>query len=124
VQITGDDGQPSSKELTPEMVVGSYNYQISDGSLPYDKQALLETWQEIMFGMAKDPELRQTYSLPEVFRYVAMLGGAKNIDSFKRQQLPAGQGAGQNPFVAGASADPGAQPGAVPLGAAMPSGPI
>lgn len=121
VQMTGDVGSESLK-LTPEMVVGSYNYQISDGSLPYDKQALLETWQEIMFGIAKDPELRQTYSLPEIFRYVALLGGAKNIDQFKRAQLP--MPPGNNPFVAGAAANPAAQPGAVPLGPAMPQGPI
>lgn len=123
VQMTGDDGQPDSRSLTPDMLVGSFNYQISDGSLPYDKQALLETWQEIMFGIAKDPELRQTYSLPEIFRYVALLGGAKNIDQFKRQALPAGMG-GQNPFIAGAAADPGSNPNNVPLGPAMPQGPI
>lgn len=124
VQMTGDDGVPRSTELTPEMIVGSYNYQISDGSLPYDKQALLEAWQEIMFGIAKDPELRAAYSLPEIFRYVALLGGAKNIDQFKRQQLPPGAGGQPNPFTAGAAANPGADPNMVPLGPAMPQGPI
>jgi hypothetical protein len=124
VQMTGDDGQMSSTTLTPEMVVGSFNYQISDGSLPFDKQALLEEWQEIMFGIAKDPELRATYSLPEIFRYVALLGGAKNIDQFKRQQLPAGMGQAPNPFLAGAAPNPGQQPGMVPLGPAMPQAPI
>lgn len=121
VEMTGDDGVPASTQLTPEMLVGSYNYQVSDGTLPYDKMALLETWKEIMFGIAKDPELRQNYSLPQIFRYVAELGGAKNIDSFKAQAMPAQPGL---PLQAGAAANPGAQPGAVPLGAAMPPGPI
>jgi len=123
VEMTGDDGMPASTQLTPDMLVGSYNYQVSDGTLPYDKQAMLEAWKEIMFGIAKDPELRQAYSLPNIFRYVAELGGAKNIDSFKRQmeQAPPGMGA---PVVAGASSNPGAQPGMMPLGAAMPQGPI
>jgi hypothetical protein len=42
--------------------------------------------------------------MPEIFRYVALLGGAKNIDQFKRQMQPTGRAAGQqpNPFVAGA----------------------
>jgi hypothetical protein len=84
----------------------------------------LEEWQEIMFGIAKDPELRATYSLPEIFRYVALLGGAKNIDQFKRQQLPAGMGQAPNPFLAGAAPNPGQQPGMVPLGPAMPQAPI
>lgn len=118
VEMTGDDGAPMSTQLTPEMLVGSYNYQVSDGTLPYDKQALLETWKELMFGIAKDPELRQTWSLPKIFRYVAELGGAKNIDSFKAQQMPA------QPFTAGAQPNPGANPQNVPLGAAMPQAPI
>lgn len=122
VEMTGDDGMPSSQELTPEMLVGSFNYQVSDGSLPFDKMALLETWKEIMFGIAKDPELRAEYSLPKIFNYVAELGGAKNIDSFKKQMMPAMPGA--NPFLAGAAANPGGQPGMVPLGPAMPQGPI
>lgn len=120
VEMTGDDGMPSSQQLTPEMLVGSYNYQVSDGTLPFDKMAMLETWKEIMFGIAKDPELRQEYSLSKIFQYVAELGGATNIDSFKRQMMPQGQ----LPFMAGAAANPGAAPGAVPLGPAMPQGPI
>jgi hypothetical protein len=121
VEMTGDDGSPSSQQLTPEMLVGSFNYQVSDGTLPFDKMALLETWQEILFGVAKDPELRAAYSLPAIFRYVAELGGAKNIDSFKRQAEPAPAG---NPFVAGAAVNPGAQPGMMPLGPAMPQEPM
>lgn len=106
VQITGDDSKPVSQLLKPDMIIGSFNYQISDGSLPYDKTALVEIWQEILFGLAKDPELRQAYDLAEIFEYVAVLGGAKNIESFKREQ----------PQLA---ADPAAG-GAVPLGAAQP----
>lgn len=120
VEMTGDDGMPQSTQLTPEMLVGAFNYQVSDGTLPFDKMAMLETWKEILFGIAKDPELRQEYSLSKIFQYVAELGGATNIDSFKRQMLPGGQ----LPFMAGAAENPGAQPGAVPLGPAMPQAPI
>jgi hypothetical protein len=123
IEQTGDMGAMSMK-LTPEMITGSFNYQVSDGSLPYDKSAMLETWKEILFGVAQDPELRQEYALGQIFRYVAELGGAKNIDSFKRQQLPAGMGMGQNPFATAAMADPGNQPGMMPLGPAMPTNPM
>jgi len=122
VETTGDDGTPMATQITPEMIVGQFNYQVSDGTLPYDKAALLDTWKEIMFGIAKDPELRQGYSLPEIFRYVAELGGAKNIDSFKRQQpAPTANG---NPFMTGAAAEPNAGGNMVPFASAMPAGPL
>lgn len=123
LETTGDDGQPDSRQITPDMIVGQFNYQTSDGTLPYDKMAMLETWKEIMFGVAQDPELRQSYSIPAIFRHVAELGGAKNIDSFKRQ-LPQQPTVGGNPFMTGAEANPGAAPGRVPLALAAPSHPM
>lgn len=132
IETTGDDGMPSSTTITPDMIVGQFNYQVSDGTLPYDKTALVETWKEIMFGVAKDPELRQNFALSEIFRYVATLGGAKNIDQFRNQpaQLPAPQGApgagtaNGNPFSTGAVADPSQIHGLTPLGPAQPAGPM
>lgn len=115
VELTGDDGQQSSRAITPEMLIGNFNYQVSDGSLPFDKSALMEVWKEILFGIARDPELRQQYDLASIFDYVAKLGGAKNIDAFKRQP--------QQPGLI-ANAAPGPQPGQVPLGTAMPQQPL
>lgn len=114
IEISGDEplmGQTSTL-LKPDMIVGSFNYQISDGSLPYDKMAMLETWKEIMFGIAQDPELRQAYSINRIFEHVATLGGAKNIESFRKAL-------DQQPSFA-----PGQPPeGAVPAGPALPSPP-
>ena len=127
IETTGDDGTPNSTQITPEMIVGQFNYQVSDGTLPYDKTALVEIWKEIMFGVAKDPELRQNYSLSKIFNHVAVMGGAKNIDAFKNQQMPAppqGGTVGGNPFVASAEANPGEVPGRQPLALAAPSSPL
>lgn len=124
VETTGDDGQPMSTQVTPDMICGQFNYQISDGTLPYDKTALVEIWKEIMFGVAKDPELRQTYDLPRIFDYTAELGGAKNISTFKRQTPPQQPTVGNNPFMTGAEANPGAQPGRMPLALASPASPM
>lgn len=108
IELSGDEGEAGSTLLTPDMIVGSFNYQLSDGSLPYDKMAMLETWKEIMFGIAQDPELRQSYSLSEIFKFVAVLGGAKNIESFKRKMQQPGFAPGQPPE------------GAIPAGPALP----
>ena len=115
VEMTGDDGQPQSSLLTPDMIIGSYNYQVSDGALPYDKMMLLEVWKEILFGVAKDPQLRQVYSLDKIFEYVAELGGAKNISTFKNPPAP--------PGMPPMGVNPGAN-GAIPVGGALPPPPM
>ena len=106
------------------MLVGSFNYQISDGSLPYDKTAELETWKEILFGVAKEPELRMEYSIAKIFQHVAELGGAKNIDSFKKQAMPPSTNTVNGvPLLAGAAMDPAAG-GMMPLAPAQPTMPF
>lgn len=117
IEVAGVDGQLSSQQFTPDMLCGSFNYQISDGTLPFDKQALVEVWKEILMGVAQDPELRQEFSLAEIFRYVADLGGAKNIDAMRRQQQ-------QPQIVTGATADPASDPNLQALGPAMPTMPL
>jgi hypothetical protein len=112
IEITGAKGSPESVQVTPDMLVGTFNYMVTDGSLPMDKGALVETWKEILFGIAQDPELRQRFDISEIFKYTAELGGAKNIDSFVRQQPPAPQ-----------IAPPGVDPSGVPVGAALPAVP-
>lgn len=114
VEMTGDDGTPLSTLLSPDMIMGTFQYQISDGTLPYDKMALVEVWQQILFGVAGDPELRQRYDIGKIFDHVATLGGAKNITSFERQSSG-------NPNIL----PPDQQPpeNAVPVGAATPQAP-
>ena len=50
-----------------------------------DKVALFDIWKQIIQGAMQDPEIRQNYSIPKLFEFVAELGGAKNIRSFRIQ---------------------------------------
>lgn len=115
VEVAGTDGLLQSTAMTPNDLVGSYNYQISDGTLPFDKQALVEVWKELLMGVAQDPELRQAYSIDRIFEHTAEMGGAKNVSSFRRQQPQ---------MQAGAAANPGGDPNMQPLGPAMPTAPL
>jgi hypothetical protein len=108
VELSGDETGPPSLLLKPDMIVGSFNYQVSDGSLPYDKLAMLETWKEILMAIMQDPELRQSKDVNKIFDYIAVLGGAKNINQFNRQP---GFAPGQPPQ------------GAIPVGPAQPQAP-
>lgn len=110
VEMTGDEGGASQK-ATPEMLVGDFNFKVSDGTLPLDRGALVEQWKEILFGIAQDPELRQNWDLNEIFRYVALQGGASNIDSFRRAPPPTIAPPGVDPSIGGTpTGDPGTAP--------------
>ena len=68
--------------VTPEMVVGDFYYPIHDGTLPIDRVALLDVWNQIFLAVSQDPQLRQTFNVVKIFEYIAELGGAKNIQQF------------------------------------------
>ena len=113
VRIAGDD-PAKSIVVGPDTVVGDYYFPIHDGTLPMDKVALVDVWKEILLGVAQDPELRQKFSLEKIFEWVAELGGAKNIQSFKNNL-------GQPAAVAPTIAPPGADPtNAIQAGNAVP----
>lgn len=85
VRVTGSDGQIYPLQINPDGLAGDYFYPIHDGSLPLDKVALLDIWKQILTGVLQDPQIRQSYSVPKLFEFVAELGGAKNIRSFRVQ---------------------------------------
>ena len=91
-QITGMEGLEKSivaqaKDgglvITPDMLVGDFNYPIHDGTLPLDRIALLDVWKEIFIAVSSDQELRGAFSISKIFEYIAELGGAKNIESMR-----------------------------------------
>lgn len=76
-------GAEKAQRFSPDMLVGDFVFPVSDGTLPYDKVALLDVWKELYLALKDDPQMRTTYSLPRVFEYIAELGGASNIQSFR-----------------------------------------
>lgn len=110
-------GQDKVMMLGPENLVGDYYFPIHDGTLPLDKVALVDTWKEILLGVSKDPQLRMEFSISKIFEWVAELGGAKNIQSFKNQMGPNGQPLGIMPQMAPPGADP---TNAIAAGNALP----
>jgi hypothetical protein len=84
-------GMDKSLKVGPPDLVGDFFFPIHDGTLPLDRVAMLDTWKEILMGVAQSPVLSQQFSLVKIFEWVAELGGARNISSFKL--MPAPQGA-------------------------------
>jgi len=59
--------------------------------LPIDKVGLLDVWRQIFQAVLTDPQLRQGYDIMQMFDWIAQLGGAQNIQSFRLNVVPQGQ---------------------------------
>lgn len=84
-RVLGSNGVENSVIITPEGIEGDYFFPIHDGTLPLDRVAQLEVWKEIWGMVTQDPsgQMQQTYDGQAIFRFMAQLGGAQNIDQFK-----------------------------------------
>lgn len=88
VRLVGQEGFEQPLRISPEHLVGDFYYPISDGTLPQDKVALLDIWQNVFATVLADPELRISYSVPKMFEFIADLGGAINIKAMRLNPTP------------------------------------
>lgn len=102
MNVVGPDGMQSMMEITPESIVGDFNFPVTDGTLPLDKIALLDVWKEIFQLVSSNPMLMQMYDINHIFEFVCELSGARNIKKFQLQP----QGAGMQGPVPGMGPDP------------------
>jgi len=90
VRITGqraksvglDPYQAHILEVDPEEIAGDYDYPPHTGDVPVDPARMVEVWKEILFGVAKIPQLAQRFDLVEIFRTMVQNAGVKNIDAY------------------------------------------
>ncbi len=97
--VMGEQGQQAPVKVGMPDLIGDYTFPLNDGSLPIDNVALFEVWKEILMGVAQSPQLTQRFSLPDIFKFTAELGGARNINQFEIKP----------------GAQPGANPNMIPL---------
>lgn len=90
-KIAGDLMQstaPNFMNVTPDDILGFYDYVPVDGTLPIDRFAQANLWREIMGGLRTMPEVAQQYDIAKLFAWTAQLAGLKNINQFKIQVVP------------------------------------
>jgi len=87
MRVAGKDAV-EAKNITPDLMVGDFNFPVHDGTLPMDRVALLDAWKEIFTVAVQDEQIRQAYSIPKIFEHIAELGGARNIESFRLTVMP------------------------------------
>lgn len=71
-------------QVTPEALMGFYDFVPVDGTLPVDRFAQATLWREI-FSQIRNmpPQVAQQYDWAAIFGWMAKLAGLKNIDMFR-----------------------------------------
>ncbi len=73
-------------EVSPMDLIGEYDLLLHDGTSPNPSHA--NTWLQMFQIMANNPLLSQQFNLVQVFKHVARMLGAKNIDDFIAKSGP------------------------------------
>jgi hypothetical protein len=72
-------------DVTPDMIQGFYDFVPVDGTLPVDRFAQANMWQQMLQQLPKIPQVAQQYDIGRIFAWVAQLAGLKNINQFGAQ---------------------------------------
>lgn len=91
LKIVGDLALMSGQkflQVTPEEIVGSFDFVPVDGTLPVDRFAQVTMWKDLLGQIAQVPQVMMQYDLGKIFAWVAQLAGIKNINQFKIQVQP------------------------------------
>ena len=96
-KIVGDQSQwgEAYMNITPDSIDGYFDFVPVDGTMPVDRFAQVNLWQQLMASMSKVPGALMGYDLGKIFAFVAQLGGLKNVNRFRIQVVPDGAMAGQ-----------------------------
>lgn len=91
-RIVGDQAQwaQAYMNINPSMIAGFYDFVPVDGTMPIDRFAQVNLWQQLLGSLSKVPGALQSYDLSKIFAFVAQLGGLKNINRFRIQIQPDG----------------------------------
>lgn len=92
VRLTGRHGAMLQEEfgvdgviVTPKDIDTNWEVIPNDGSIPGSGNA--QIWTQIFQAVASDPELRSQFDLTRIFKHLARIAGAKNLDEFINKRL-------------------------------------
>jgi hypothetical protein len=89
VRITGKQPPYNFLEITPEDLIGDYDYPVGDPSLPVDKQDMAETWKDILTLVLKSPQLQQEGLSPlKILKKTVSYLDVYELDEFMSNTVP------------------------------------
>lgn len=121
LRIVGNQAEFMGKYLSvgPGAVQGVYDFVPVDGTMPVDRFAQVNMWNQLLGTISKVPNVMMQYDIGKIFGFIAQLGGIKNISQFKIQVVPDGMlqqqaAAGNAVPMPGARTNPN-EPGQIPM---------
>lgn len=94
MRIVGDlavAAGPNFMNVTPDMIMGFFNFSPVDGALPIDRTAQANLWKDMMSNLRMmPPQVAMGFDWVKIFTWVGSLAGLKNINQFKVQLVPDG----------------------------------
>jgi len=92
LRIVGDLAamSPGFIDVNPDLIAGFYDFVPIDGSLPVDRFAQANLWQQMLGQMSKVPQVMAQYDIGKMFGWVANLAGLKNLQQFRVQIVDPG----------------------------------
>ena len=127
-RVVGDlavGGNDRFLNVSPEDILGFYDWVPVDGTLPVDRMSQVNMWVQLFSQMQQLPQIAMQYDMGRIFAFVAQLAGLKNINQFRINVVP--NGAMANGVQAGnvipinAGGPGGAPPVAAPGGNIQPT---
>jgi hypothetical protein len=93
-KIVGDLAQysPGYVNVTPDSIAGFYDFEAVDGTMPVDRYAQANLWNQMLGQMRNFPQIMQTYDIAKIFGFVAGLAGLHNVSQFRVNVIPDGAG--------------------------------
>jgi hypothetical protein len=88
IQVLGGRALEAPVTVGPDEIVGDFYFPINDGTLPIDRVAMFDLWQQLFQVLITVQPLAAQYDIPRIFEWIADLGGARNIEQFRVNVVP------------------------------------
>ena len=75
-------------QVSPEAILGFYDFVPVDGTMPVDRFAQATLWTEVMKQLQSNPQLAQQYDFGKIFGHIANLMGVRSLERFKVNVRP------------------------------------
>jgi hypothetical protein len=90
LRIMGNLANDASRfiRVTPDAIAGFYDLVPVDGTLPIDRMAMANLWQQMLGQLRNFPPLMAQLDIWKLFGYIGQLVGLRNVNQFRVQVTP------------------------------------